>query len=97
MNFINRSSSKNLHLLKKKKNYFVTINPYKKPNFIIDETVFEHPIFSTETLIAQKEVMYSGQNNTYFCGFIWLWVSRRWDPIICLYFKIISCDLPEEE
>ena len=35
----------------------MTINPYKKPQNIINETVFEHPIYSIETLKAQKEVI----------------------------------------
>ena len=34
-----------LQNLSTNKNYFVTINPYKKPKNIINETTFEHPIF----------------------------------------------------
>ncbi len=104
-NFINRSSSKKftltywMNLLQKyqtKKNYFVTINPYKKPNFIIDETVFEHPIFSIETLIAQKEAMsIQGQNNTYFCG-SYLGYGFHEDGIQSSAYisKLLGCDLP---
>ncbi len=77
-NFINRSNKKNftltywMNLLQKLPtniNYFVTVNPFKEPNNTIDQTVFEHPIYSLETLIAQREIMkIQGLNNTYYCG-----------------------------
>ena len=51
------------------KNYFVTINPNKKPSNIIDQTVFEHPIYSIKSIEAQKKLMsIQGDNNTYYCG-----------------------------
>ncbi len=77
-NFIKKSESDNFSLtywmnklqnLPSKKNYFVTINPSKLPKNIIDKTTFEHPIFSLETLKAQKELYkIQGKQNTYFCG-----------------------------
>ena len=77
-NFIKRSESDNFSLtywmnklqnLQSKKNYFVTINPAKLPENVIDQTSFEHPIFSLETLKAQKELYkIQGKKNTYFCG-----------------------------
>ena len=77
-NFIKKSDSDNFSLtywmnklqnLPSKKNYFVTINPSKLPKNIIDQTIFEHPIFSLETLKAQKELYkIQGKKNTYFCG-----------------------------
>ena len=39
------------------------------PKNIIDQTTFEHPVFSLETLKAQKELYkIQGKQNTYFCG-----------------------------
>ena len=77
-NFIKRGETDNFSLtywmnklqnLQSKKNYFVTINPSKLPKNIIDKTTFEHPIFSLETLKAQKELYkIQGKKNTYFCG-----------------------------
>ena len=50
-------------------NYFVSINPHIEPRNIIDYTFFEHPIFNTETLSAQKNLgLIQGSQNTYFCG-----------------------------
>ena len=77
-NFIKRGESDNFSLtywmnklqnLQSKKNYFVTINPTKLPENVIDQTSFEHPIFSLETLKAQKKLYkIQGKKNTYFCG-----------------------------
>ncbi len=77
-NFLSKSKNKKftltywMNLLQKlptNKNYFVTVNPYKKPNHILNQTTFEHPTYSIDVLIAQKEVMkIQGLNNTYFCG-----------------------------
>tara|TARA_Y100001970_G_scaffold283221_1_gene397838 strand:+ start:1743 stop:3032 length:1290 start_codon:yes stop_codon:yes gene_type:complete len=51
------------------KSYFVTINPSRVPKKIIDQTVFEHPIFNLETLKAQKELnKIQGIKNTFYCG-----------------------------
>ena len=50
-------------------NYFVSINPEYKPQKIIDETFFTHPIFNMKTLGAQKKLgSIQGHNNTFFCG-----------------------------
>ena len=91
-----------LQNLSTNKNYFVTINPYKKPQNIINETVFEHPIYSTETLKAQKEVMKIQRlNSTYYCGAYLIMVFMRmaynhqhiflsyW-VVICLGSEIIN-------
>ena len=54
-NFLNKSIRKKFTLtywmnllqnLPTNKNYFVTVNPFKKPNNIINKTIFEHPIYS---------------------------------------------------
>ena len=50
-------------------NYFVSVNPDIEPNKVIDTTFFEHPIFSTNTLRAQKKLgSIQGNKNTFFCG-----------------------------
>ena len=43
-----------LQNLPSKKNFFLSINPLDVPNYCYDQTTFEHPIFSLETLSAQK-------------------------------------------
>ena len=45
-----------LQKLPSKQNYFVTVNPYKKPKNIINETTFDHPIYTTDAILAQKKV-----------------------------------------
>ena len=58
-----------LQKLKKSQNYFVSINPYKTPNNVIDSTIFEHPIFNMQTINAQKKLgKIQGTENTYYCG-----------------------------
>ena len=58
-----------LQKLETNKNYFVTINPSKEPNHLLDKTIFEHPVFSIETLNSQKNICeIQGYKNTYFCG-----------------------------
>jgi len=104
-NFLNKSSSSKftltywMNLLQKlptKQNYFVTVNPYKKPKNIINETSFNHPIYTTDTILAQKNVMeIQGKNNTFFCG-AYLGYGFHEDGIqsssyIC---KLLNCDLP---
>ena len=37
------------------KDYFVTVNPPIEPNHIINKTIFEYPIYSLDTLMAQKK------------------------------------------
>tara|TARA_B110000116_G_scaffold270761_1_gene289707 strand:+ start:1380 stop:2672 length:1293 start_codon:yes stop_codon:yes gene_type:complete len=50
-------------------NYFVSINPSIEPKNIIDSTVFEHPIFNSEILNAQKKLgKIQGMQNTFYCG-----------------------------
>ena len=50
-------------------NYFVSINPMIDPIKIIDQTVFEHPIFNIDTVKAQKKLSsIQGQLNTFYCG-----------------------------
>ncbi len=104
-NFLKRTSSNKFTLtywmnllqnLSTNKNYFVTINPYKKPQNIINETVFEHPIYSTETLKAQKEVMkIQGLNSTYYCG-AYLGYGFHEDGIqsSAHISKLLGCNLP---
>ena len=104
-NFLNRSKSNKftltywMNLLQKlstEKNYFVTINPYKKPNHILDETYFEHPIYTVDTMLAQKEIMnIEGLNNTYFCG-SYLGHGFHEDGIQSSAYiaKLLGCDLP---
>ena len=104
-NFLNKSSSSKFTLtywmnflqkLPTKQNYFVTVNPYKKPKNIINETSFNHPIYTTDTILAQKNVMeIQGKNNTFFCG-AYLGYGFHEDGIqsssyIC---KLLNCDLP---
>ena len=85
-----------LQKLPTNKNYFVTVNPFKEPNNIINQTTFEHPIYSLETLSAQKEVMQiQGLNNTYFCG-SYLGYGFHEDGIQSAVYvsKLLGCDLP---
>ena len=52
-----------------KRDYFVSINPHYEPKNIIDETLFEHPIFNIETLVAQKKIgTIQGLKNSFYCG-----------------------------
>jgi len=104
-NFLNKSIGKKFTLtywmnllqsLPTNKNYFVTVNPFKKPNNVINLTTFEHPIYSLETLIAQKEVMQiQGLNNTYFCG-SYLGYGFHEDGIQSAAYisRLLGCDLP---
>ena len=104
-NFLNKSISKKFTLtywmnllqnLPTKKNYFVTVNPFKKPNNIINKTTFEHPIYSLDTISAQKEVIQiQGLNNTYFCG-SYLGYGFHEDGIQSAAYisKLLGCNLP---
>ena len=104
-NFLNKPISKNftltywMNLLQKlptNKNYFVTVNPFVVPNNFIDKTLFEHPIYSLDTLKAQKEVMnIQGFNNTYFCG-SYLGYGFHEDGIQSAAYisKLLGCNLP---
>ena len=78
------------------KNYFVTVNPFKEPKNIINQTTFEHPIFSMDTLNAQKKVMQiQGLNNTYFCG-SYLGYGFHEDGIQSAVYisQLLGCELP---
>ena len=58
-----------LQNLRSRKNFFVSINPTSIPKYCYDSTTFEHPIFSLETLSAQKKInKIQGIRNTWFCG-----------------------------
>jgi uncharacterized protein len=49
--------------------YFVSLNPISEPKNIIAEFQYRHPIFSIETLAAQKQLWsLQGYKNTWFCG-----------------------------
>ncbi len=78
-NFVTEETTKNsfsltywmnlLQNIQSKKNYFVTINPNRIPQFYYDKTVFEHPIFNLDTLEAQKNFnKIQGTHNTWYCG-----------------------------
>ena len=104
-NFLNKSNKKKftltywMNLLQKlptNKNYFVTVNPFKEPDDIINKTSFEHPIYSLDSLIAQKEIMkIQGQNNTYYTG-SYLGYGFHEDGIqsAAHIAKLLDCDLP---
>ena len=67
----------------------------KKPNNIINSTTFEHPIYSMDTLIAQKDVMnIQGLNNTYYCG-AYLGYGFHEDGIQSAAYiaKLLGCNL----
>ncbi len=54
-----------------KEDYFVTLNPDKRPleGCIVDEYVFEHPVFDQKAICAQQKIkLIQGQLNTYYCG-----------------------------
>ena len=104
-NFLSRSNKKKftltywMNLLQKlptTKNYFVTVNPFIEPNDIINQTLFEHPIFTLETLVAQKEIMkIQGLKNTYFCG-SYMGYGFHEDGIqsAAHISNLLECDLP---
>ncbi len=61
----------NLQPLDTNTDYFVTVNPDQKPDQkkIINEHVFEHPVFDKKAIQAQQQIdKIQGVNNTYFCG-----------------------------
>ncbi|QIW09618.1 FAD-dependent oxidoreductase [Francisella sp. LA112445] len=61
----------NLQPLNTDTDYFVTVNPDQKPDQkkIINEHVFEHPVFDKKAIQAQQQIdKIQGVNNTYFCG-----------------------------
>ena len=59
----------NLQKLQTSKEYFVTINPEKTPEYIHDDTFFTHPKFNLQTMKYQSKLKnLQGVNNTYFCG-----------------------------
>ncbi len=49
----------------------ITLNPSKSPNKskILDENIFEHPVFDEQAIIAQDKISnIQGLNNTWYCG-----------------------------
>ena len=56
-----------LQPLKTKENFFVSLNQNQRSNLY--QTVYEHPIFSLDTLQSQKDIgQIQGLNNTYYVG-----------------------------
>lgn len=54
-----------------KENYFVTLNPSEEvlKETVIDEYIFEHPVFDQKAIEAQKKLVnLQGVLNTYYCG-----------------------------
>jgi len=52
-------------------NYFVTLNPYRRPrpDLVHWSDVYEHPVFNTNALRAQQLLpSLQGKRNTWFCG-----------------------------
>ncbi len=104
-NFLNKSDKKKftltywMNLLQKlpsKRDYFVTVNPFKEPDNIINKTTFEHPIYSLNFLKAQKEILkIQGLNNTYYCG-SYLGYGFHEDGIQSSAYvsKLLKCNLP---
>lgn len=61
----------NLQNLKGDKNYFVTLNPNREleEGTIIRSFPYEHPVFDTEAISAQRMLWnLQGMNNFWFCG-----------------------------
>ena len=61
----------NLQQLDTQENIFVTLNAGRRPkeDSIVNEHVFEHPVFDTGAIAAQKRIPeIQGVNKTYFCG-----------------------------
>lgn len=58
-----------LQPLKTDKNFFVTLNPPKKPNHVTHEFEFEHPLLDQKALNAQKLLsQIQGRQRTYYTG-----------------------------
>ena len=60
-----------LQQLKTRRQYLVTLNPYKPvaEEKIIKAFTYTHPIFTFESLATQKDLAsLNGQRNTVFCG-----------------------------
>ncbi|PZP56290.1 MAG: amine oxidase [Micavibrio aeruginosavorus] len=60
-----------LQPLDTKENIFVTLNPGREPDssLVHDEYIFEHPVFTQETLKAQEKIeTIQGQDNMWHCG-----------------------------
>lgn len=61
----------NLQSLQAEKNYIVSLNPEVSPasESILRSCVYEHPMFTAETLAAQQQLWsLQGRRNTWFCG-----------------------------
>lgn len=64
----------NLQPLETETPIIVTLNPGREPDpkLIYDRYTFEHPVFDSSAVQAQKDIeSIQGENNTYFCG-AWL-------------------------
>ncbi|MBX2825959.1 MAG: FAD-dependent oxidoreductase [Gammaproteobacteria bacterium] len=60
-----------LQSLDTEKDYFVSLNPdlSPDPDTILRSSVYEHPIFNANTLLAQQQLWsLQGRRNTWFCG-----------------------------
>lgn len=60
-----------LHGLADDRPFFVTLNPSRvpSPGSIIHSQIYEHPLFDTQALRAQRELWsLQGERNTWFCG-----------------------------
>ena len=58
-----------LQALDTKTNIFVTLNPDREPQSVIQEFNHMHPIFNAQTSAAQKQLWsLQGENRTWFCG-----------------------------
>ena len=55
-------------------NFCVSLNPGNRidPSKILYRTRYDHPLFSSESVTAQKRIdEVSGPNHTYYCGAYW--------------------------
>ena len=49
--------------------YFVTLNPPREPNRRLYSVIYEHPLFDTRALVAQKRLWsLQGKRGMWFCG-----------------------------
>ena len=76
----------NLQNLKTARPLFITLNPHRAPENILDETSLRHPLFTRAAIEAQDKIpAIQGQNRIWFCG-AWqrygfhedgIWSARR--------------------
>jgi predicted NAD/FAD-binding protein len=89
-----------LQKLNSKRNFFVSLNPYKIPDkkLIFKKIVYEHPIFNNKTNEAQKRMNFiQGKNNIYFTG-AWLGYGFHEDGIKSAVnvAKLLKINIPWE-